>query len=105
MLLIKLNFFTKNILVSISVSISNLRSRKFSVSISVLVSKKFYSLGLESCDLDYITSMFCWFYKTCLSYQIYFIRLNFKSLMRSLDLRTVEYNAQAIVNKVLVVFC
>ena len=108
MLLIKLNFFTKNILVSISVSISNLRSRNFSVSILVLVSKKFYGLGLglglESCGLDYITDMFCWFYKTCLSYQIYFIRLNFKSLMRSLDLRIVEYDAQAIVNKVLVVF-
>ena len=46
---IKLNFFTKNILVSISVSTW------------VLVSKKFYSLGLGlgSCGLDYITGTNC----------------------------------------------
>ena len=44
MSLIKLNFFTKNILVS------------------VLVSKKFYSLGLglESFGLDYITDVYHW---------------------------------------------
>ena len=53
MSLIKLNFFTKNVLVLISVS--KLRSRNFPVSISVLVSKKFYGLGLESCGLEYIT--------------------------------------------------
>ena len=56
MSLIKLKFFTKNILVSISVS--NLRSRNFPVLISILVSKKFYGLGLESCGLDCITDTY-----------------------------------------------
>ena len=38
------------------VSVSNLRSQNFPVSISVLVSKKFYGLGPELCGLDYITA-------------------------------------------------